>query len=47
MYYPTDLTDKQWAVLTPLLPKTKWQLGTRGRPPADRRTVIDGILYVV
>ncbi|MGI0116501.1 transposase [Zooshikella sp. RANM57] len=47
MHYSTDLTDKQWKVLTPLLPKTKWQPGSRGRPPVDRRTVIDGILYVV
>ncbi|WP_418955198.1 IS5 family transposase [Streptomyces tritici] len=39
-----DLTDKQWAVLEPLLPK-----GTRaGRPPLwPRRQLIDGIRFRV
>ncbi|MGW6533962.1 IS5 family transposase [Streptomyces venezuelae] len=39
-----DLTDEQWAVLEPLLPK-----GTKaGRPPVwSRRRLIDGILFRV
>ncbi|GHE13794.1 hypothetical protein GCM10010339_81970 [Streptomyces alanosinicus] len=39
-----DLTDEQWAVLAPLLPK-----GTRaGRPPVwPRRQLIDGIRFRV
>jgi putative transposase len=41
--YPSDLTDEQWQLIGPLLPKRK----KRGRPPIDRRDVIDAILYVV
>jgi len=40
--YPTDLTDEQWAVIEPLLPAIK----RRGRPPANRRKVINGLLYL-
>ncbi|MFD1079558.1 IS5 family transposase [Longispora fulva] len=38
-----DLTDAQWARLEPLLP----QRGVMGRPPRDRRMVIDGIRWRV
>jgi putative transposase len=41
--YDTDLTDAQWAYLQPMLPK----LSKRGRPPKDRRGIIDAILYLV
>jgi transposase len=41
--YETNLTDAQWALLQPLLP-TPSKLG---RPPTDRRQVIDSILYIV
>jgi len=41
--YDTCLSDAQWALLQPLLPKPN----KRGRPPTDRRWVIDAILYVV
>jgi transposase len=41
--YDTDLTDAQWALLQPMLPPPK----KRGRPPTDRRRVVDAILYVV
>ncbi len=41
--YDTDLTDAQWAYLKPLLPK----ISKRGRPPKDRRRLIDAILYLV
>jgi putative transposase len=41
--YPSDLTDEQWQILRPLLPKSN----RRGRPPLDRREVINAILYVV
>jgi len=44
--YPTDLTDAQWTRLQPLLPPRKWYPGGPGRPPSNRRTVINGILYV-
>ena len=41
--YETDLTDEQFALLEPLLPRPK----RTGRPPADLREVVNGILYVV
>jgi transposase len=41
--YETDLTDPQWALLEPMLPKRK----KRGRPPTDCRKVINAILYIV
>lgn len=40
--YDTDLTDAQWAYLQPMLPKKS----KRGRPPIDRRRIIDAILYI-
>lgn len=40
--YDSDLTDAQWAFLQPLLPKPS----QRGRPPTDRRLIINAILYV-
>ena len=41
--YETSLTDAQWAYLKPMLPKP----AKRGRPPTDRRWILDAILYVV
>jgi transposase len=41
--YDTSLTDAQWAYLKPMLPKP----AKRGRPPIDRRRILDSILYVV
>ena len=41
--YETSLTDAQWAYLKPMLPKP----AKRGRPPIDRRQILDAILYVV
>lgn len=44
--YPTDLTDEEWARLEPLIPAPKsgpWG----GRPPIDRREIINGIRYVL
>lgn len=41
--YDTRLTDAQWAFLKPMLPKPS----KRGRPPTDRRCILDAILYVV
>lgn len=42
-FYPTDLTDAQWAVLEPMLPKAK----TRGRPASNARIMFNAILYVL
>jgi putative transposase len=41
--YPSDLTDKQWRIIRRLLPPRS----RRGRPPIDRRWVMNAILYVV
>jgi transposase len=42
--YPSDLTDKQWALVEPMLPLPKWM----GRPEKhQRRVIVDAILYVV
>ena len=41
--YPSDLLDGQWRIVRRLLPLR----ARRGRPPIDRRRVIDAILYVV
>jgi len=44
--YLTDLTDTQWHLVGPLLPPPTWQRGGRGRPPCDRRRVVNGIVYM-
>src|SRR3569623_1457295 len=41
--YDTDLTDAQWIFLEPLLPKAC----SRGRPPTERRQVINAIFYII
>ena len=41
--YDTDLTDSQWEYLQPMLPTAS----QRGRPPTDRRVVLNAILYVL
>src|SRR5258706_12207047 len=40
--YETDLTDEQFALLEPLLPRRK----RTGRPPADLREVLNAIFYL-
>ena len=41
--YETSLTDAQWAYLKPTLPKP----AQRGRPPIDRRRILDAVLYLI
>lgn len=42
--YATDLTDRQWALIAPLLPPAK----PGGRPRStDMREVVNGIVYVL
>src|SRR5262245_35235179 len=41
--YDTDLTDEQFALIEPLLPRRK----RTGRPPADLREVVNAILFLV
>ena len=46
--YPSDLTDRQWAVICPLLPVPLAQTPLGGRPEKHhRRAVVDAIFYVV
>jgi transposase len=40
------LNDKQWDKIAPLLPKLP-RGAKRGRPPADQRLVLEGILWVL
>jgi putative transposase len=42
--YPTDLTDREWAVLEPLLPPAK----PGGRPRSvNLRVILNGLFYVL
>jgi putative transposase len=44
--YPSDLTDEQWQVIRPLLPKRK--MGKPGRPrTVEQRDVLDAIFYIL
>jgi len=45
--YPSDLTDEQWALIEPFLPRSKSGTRRGGRPPSDRRGIVNGILYLV
>ena len=42
-----DLTDLQWAVLDALIPEPPRRKDGRGRPWKGRRSVLDGILWVL
>ena len=42
-----DLTDEQWAVVEPLLPKPVKRADGRGRPRVDNRAILNGILWVM
>src|SRR5258706_10234251 len=43
-HYATDLTDREWAIIEPLVPAPK----PGGRPCRwDRREILNGIYYVV
>lgn len=41
--YETNLSDAQWAIIKRMLPP----ISKRGRPPTERRLVLDAILYIV
>jgi transposase len=42
-----ELTDAEWALVEPLLPELRPRRETRGRPMADTRTVLNGVLWVM
>src|SRR5512143_370663 len=42
-----DLTDEQWKILEPLIPKPRRRADGRGRPWCDNRQVLNGILWVL
>ena len=42
---PSLLSEPQWNKIAPLLPKPR--RARRGRPPADQRLVLEGILWVL
>ena len=39
-----QLTDEQWSIVEPLIPKKH---ARTGRPPADRRQMLDGIMWIL
>ena len=41
--YPSSLTDAQWSLMEPMLPKPK----KRGRPLTNRRKIIEAIFYIL
>ena len=43
-----ELTDQQWAILEPLIPKPRRRSDGRGRPPVhSNRAVMNGVLWVL
>ena len=44
--YATDVTDAQWQRIKPLLPASRWWPNGPGRPPRDRRQMVNGLLYL-
>jgi|SRR5260370_5443809 len=47
MRHARDLTDEQWKILDPLIPKPGRRRDGRGRPWKSRRSVMNGILWVL
>jgi transposase len=47
MCHPRDLTDEQWNILDPLIPKPRTRSDGRGRPWKSRRSVLNGILWIL
>jgi transposase len=42
-----ELTDEQWAVVEPWLPKPAKRADGKGRPRVDNRAILNGILWVM
>jgi transposase len=41
-----EVTDEQWSLLEPLL-QLKRRVDGKGRPPADTRAVLNGVLWIL
>lgn len=39
-----ELTDEQWALVEPMIPR---KAAKTGRPPVDRRVMLDGVFWVL
>lgn len=42
-----ELTDQQWKVIEPILPKDRVRPDRRGRPWSDRRQTLNGVLWIL
>ena len=42
-----DLTDEQWQIVEGILPRDRVRADGRGRPWSDRRTVLNGVLWIL
>ena len=42
-----QLTDEQWSVVQPLIPKPKVRKDRKGRPRVDARSVLNGMLWIL
>ena len=42
-----DMTDEQWQILSPLIPKKRPREDGKGRPRVGSREVLNGILWVL
>src|SRR5262245_10183957 len=42
-----DLTDEQWQIVETILPSDRVRADRRGRPWTDRRTTLNGILWIL
>ena len=42
-----DITNEQWQRIAQYIPRPKAQPGKSGRPPQDRRDVLNGILWIL
>src|ERR1700692_1739253 len=47
MCHSRDLTDEQWNILDPLIPKPRTRADGRGRPWKSRRSVLNGIMWIL
>src|ERR1700733_15361026 len=42
-----DLTDEQWSIVSTILPEDPVRGDGRGRPWSERRTILNGILWIL